>query len=1180
MLVQRLLTKIEQLTAVEISIKEVTLRFPLSLEIKGIAIQGNNFSLLVSRGRVRWSPVFFLYGQASRGWMHVELDDGVLTTKPGNPLDWLTSLTFSRWPPFEAVLRKLQWRGNVPLAPLTIRLRNLQDEFVMEIENEELEIKGVLRENRELSWEAGILRDKSRWKGRFDLENNLVHAESLDKKDPVIVDGQLSWHDTLITILGLTVDWGGWKFAGETSVKLAEHFPLTIQGVMSGENKDQRIVLSIQGENVSFPQDWKGNIQVQAPSRSMEARGKFSFWGKKREVSLVLDAVSLPGVTGKGEIKGFWLGEELNFVLQPLEIQLLGGNSLPQGKGLLTGKVVWNKEGWRGKLSFTSDALTFDRFSVETPHVEVEIAPDRAPLLSGSGGLFGGNLEVVGSFQDGRLFLDGNARGMRFERFMSLPVTGTVSGTLHIEAGKGKEVVKIALTEGELWWNSIILGHVAGGMVTYRGGRLVADAIVLQNGNGWIKGNIDMDRERFTGELEAFDYPFAYRFAGWEVSGLVQGKGSLSGSKEDWALDLSLSSSWNAGEKSGTLALRGLLQGKTLTVDEFVCDWGEGWIKLAGAVEVYRSVDLTGEISRLVLPSNPFGWSGELQSMRFTFRGPWQGVDFSCEAEGENFALQGKPLGEGLMLRVEGNLPLPADNTERMTLAEYFDPRYFRAGEIRIRGVHLSSLGIDFLHRYRGEGTLDLVFHLQPETKQWGFMSEKFSLIFPGYVNFEGEMMGIYDGEELEISQLSLRDAEKCLTIHGQGKLGVKEKTLDFRLQGEIDTVFPFKDGQWVFHGKGGGEIIITGTADSPSVEGKVALTQGELFQDGQQYASFTNIQAELTEGTLHILSAKGTVGEMVITVDGTLSLKDVNLRGQIEGVVPFPDLAQVLRGMWKGNLWFHGTWDDLKLRGELTLRNGLLDFQENRGVTSQDLIGKLKKWEESIPLTVELTLSTADILKVKTRFIDLGLKGALKVTGKGSTIQVEGKLEVEKGTYDLVFVKFPLNGYVFFNHFGAWEPQLSLEGEKEVGRYRVRLSAEGNLSDYTITLNSEPPLSQEEILSLLFLGQEDAYRTLENVNVAPLLLKGLQFLLQKSGGLLSKIPFFDEITFDSSRFSRLFLEKRLGKNVSLGYTQELSGEKNSSWNVEVDFGREWSFKGQIDSKGIKEWWLEFRTRF
>ncbi|NSW75404.1 MAG: hypothetical protein HPY68_01250, partial [Candidatus Atribacteria bacterium] len=87
-------------------------------------------------------------------------------------------------------------------------------------------------------------------------------------------------------------------------------------------------------------------------------------------------------------------------------------------------------------------------------------------------------------------------------------------------------------------------------------------------------------------------------------------------------------------------------------------------------------------------------------------------------------------------------------------------------------------------------------------------------------------------------------------------------------------------------------------------------------------------------------------------------------------------------------------------------------------------------------------------------------------------------------------------------------------------------------------------------------------------------------FLLQKSGGLLSKIPFFDEITFDPSHFSRLALEKRLGKNVSLGYTQELSGEKSSSWNVEIDFGREWSFKGQVDSKGATEWWLEFRTRF
>lgn len=1180
MLVQRIFDRIEKLTAVEISIKEVAFRFPLSLEIRGISVQANDFSLLASRGRIRWNPASPLQARGSQGKILLELDDGELVTKSGNPLDWFASFTFSRWPPFEVVLRRLWWNGNVPLEPLEIHLESLQDRLTMEIKNETLAMKGVLWEKKELAWEVGGSNDKSRWKGRFDLETGLVHVENLDEKAPVVLDGRLSWHDSLVTISGLTVRLGEWQFEGATSIQVAEHFPLTVQGVMRGEKEDQSVALLIRGESLAFPQDWAGEIQVQSPDEGIKAQGRFSLRGKEREASLVLDAVSFPGMMGKGEVKGLWLGEEINFILQRFEVQLLGGNSLPRGKGLLTGKIIWNKEGWGGKLSFQGDVLTFDRLLIETPRVEIEIAPDRVLTLSGSGSIFGGNVHIGGSFRDGQLFLKGTAREMKLERLASLPVTGTVSGTLHIEAGKGKEVVEITLTEGELWWKEIVLGNIAGGTIAYRGGKLTGETIILQSGSGWIKGNLEMEGERFVGDLEAFDYPFTYRWGGWNIGCLMQGKGHIAGSKEHWALDLSLSSSWTAGERKGTFTLRGALQDQTLAVDEFVCDWGEGWVKLAGEIEMYRSVNLAGEVSKLTIPVNPFGWSGELHSLQFTFRGPWQGVDFACEAKGEKFAIQEKPLGEELTLRMEGTLPLPRNDTGRMTLAQYFDPRYFRTGEIRIRGVHLASLGIDFLHRYGGEGVLDLVFRLQPETKQWHFVSENLSLVFPGYVNLRGEMTGIYDGAELRVDRLSLQDVEKHLAIQGQGKLRVKEKTLDFRLQGEMDAVFPFKDGRWVFRGEGQGEIVVAGTTENPSVQGKITVTQGEILRDRQTYASFANVQAKLDQGVLHILSAKGRVGETIVDIDGVLSSKDVHLHGRIAGTALSPDLAEVLKGMWNGDVQLDGTWDDLNLRGELALQNGLLDLREAKGITSQVFIETLKQWEQSVPLTVELILSTADILEVRTRFIDLQLKGALKVTGKGSHLLAEGKLDVEKGTYDLVFVKFPLTGYVFFNHFGALEPQLSLEGEKDVGRYRIRLSAEGSLSDYTLTMTSEPPLSQEEILSLLFLGDEDAYLALENVNVAPLLLKGLQFLLQKSGGLLSKIPFFDEITFDPSHFSRLTLEKRLGKNVSLGYTQELSGEKNSSWDVEVDFGREWSFKGQVDSKGATEWWLEFRTRF
>ncbi|MGC8777220.1 MAG: translocation/assembly module TamB domain-containing protein, partial [Candidatus Caldatribacteriaceae bacterium] len=988
----------------------------------------------------------------------------------------------------------------------------------------------------------------------------------------------LSWHEDRIALSTLNVQAGELAFAGEISVGIEEQLPLTLQGVVRGA-RGQGFSLHIQGERALSLWDWVGEVRIQSLDETMHARGRFSLKAKEQTFSLNLDSASLPGVLGRGKVHGIFAGQGVNLVLQGFQIELPGGGSFPQGRGILDGEFRWGPRGCGGKLLFAGDALIFDRLAIESPRVEVAVAPGKL-LLAGKGNLFGGNIDVRGLFHRGRVFLEGQVEGMALERFSSWPLAGSASGTLQVEVQEGVGKMQLVLTGGRLWWKNRELGAIAGGSLTYGDGKFLGKAIVVKKGNGYLKGDLEIEDENITGELEAFDYPFFYHWGGRELFCSLQGKGQIAGTGKQWALDLALSSSWTMGQQSGTFNLRGTLKDKLLTVDEFSCDWGDGGVSLAGDVEMYQRVNLQGKLSRLVLPSNQFGWSGRLDSLRFTLRGPWQSADFALEAEGGEFALQGRPLGEGLSLRMEGTLPLPADSAEHVSLAQYFDPRSFRRGEIVLRKVNLSSLGIDFLRRYHGEGVLDLVFRLDPEAGQWNFFSDNLSLRFPDYVDFRGTISGTYDGEELKISRLSLVDQAKRVSLKGWGKLGVKEKELDFRLEGEMDTTFPWKDGQWLFSGKGQGSMTITGTPEDPSLNGDIVLSRGEVYRRDEQYASFSEVKAKFTGESLRILSGKGQVGGMAVEVEGELSSRGVNLHCRVDGANIFPGFTEVLKGTWRGNLSLSGAWDDLKLKGELSLQDGLLDLRETKGFTSQHFVAVLENWGNTVPLTVELILSTANILEVKTRFIDLWLGGKVNVTGKGNDLLVEGRLEVQKGTYDLVFVKFPLRGYVFFNHLVALEPQLALEGEKEVGKHRIRLTATGGLSDYTISLSSEPPLSPEEILSLLFLGREDAYLALETVNIAPLLLKGLQFLLRGNDGFLSRIPFFDEIELDLAHFSRLKLEKRLGKNVSLGYTQELSGERKSSWDVEVDFGREWSFRGAMDSRGVTEWWLEFRTRF
>jgi len=1177
-LVQNLIERVERLARVDISVEEMTLRFPFSLELKGVRVRGEAFSLSAPQGRVSWNWLTILRTGRLPDKVFLELDGGELVTGFGNPLDWLPSFTFSQWPPFGVVWRKFTWQGRFPIEPLEVRLENDRRVLRLGVKGQTWEAQGFLREKESLSWEVD-LPDKNPWTGHMDLKTGLLHMEGTREDTRMVLDGRLSWRDDLVTLSDLKVQVGELVFAGEASLALQERFPLLLRGVVRGAKEKPGFSLSIQGERTTSLWDWVGEAQIRSLDEAMKAQGKFSLQGKEKAFSLVLDSVSFSGMAGEGTVRGVWSEQGVNLLLSRFRVGLSKERFFAQGSGVLDGRLRWDAGGLRGKVIFSGDTLVFDRLTIADPRMEVEIMPGKL-LLSGSGHLFGGSVEVGGSFQNGKLLLEGKVREMAFEKFSSFPVTGSLSGTLHIEFQEGKGVVQLSLTEGGLWWKNLPLGDIASGSIVYQDGKILGKDIVVRKHHGYLRGDLEIADEDFTGELEATDYPFSYRFGDREIVSTVQGKGFITGTGKHWSLGVSLSSSWIMGAQSGVFVLKGTLWDRALMVEEFSCDWKEGRMQLAGEVAMYEKVNLRGEISRLHLPPNQFGWSGELNALRFTLSGPWREAELLLQAEGGKFAIQGRPLGEKLSLQMEGTLPLPPGPEEQIPLFQYFDPRYFRRGEIRLQGVNLASLGIDFLQRYHGEGVMDLTFHLEPEARVWNFSSENMVLSFPGYVDFRGKMAGTYNGEELEVTQLALTDREKKITLQGWGKVGVREKELDFQLEGEMDTIFPWKERGWLFHGKGKGSLTITGTADTPSLRGRMVLHQGAVLRGDKTYASFSEVNMEVTGRSLRILSGTGQVGEMAVAMEGELSSQNVDLHFRVGGENILPDLARVLRGKWSGELWLHGVWDDLKLQGELSLENGVLDLRETKGFMAQNLMEALKRWEENLPITVELILSTSNILEVKTRFIELCLEGSLRVTGKGEKLLPEGKLTVQKGTYDLVFVKFPLRGYVFFNHLAALEPQLALEGEKEVGKYRIRLSANGGLSDYTIELSSDPPLSKEEILSLLFLGREDAYLALETVNIAPLLLRGLQFLLRENGDIFSRIPFFDGIELDFGNFSRLKLEKRLGKNVSLGYTQELSGEKKSSWNVEVDFSREWSFRGEMDSGGTTEWWLEFRTRF
>lgn len=272
-----------------------------------------------------------------------------------------------------------------------------------------------------------------------------------------------------------------------------------------------------------------------------------------------------------------------------------------------------------------------------------------------------------------------------------------------------------------------------------------------------------------------------------------------------------------------------------------------------------------------------------------------------------------------------------------------------------------------------------------------------------------------------------------------------------------------------------------------------------------------------------------------------------------------------------------------INLQGEAKIFDGWGDFTGGSSVENySSLFSQLEDNLRKIPLSLELTLYTGNKVRIKTRFLDLEMEGKLVIGIEDGKINGEGKLEVVEGSYDLVGIKIPLTGYITFNPLYGLNPRINLYGEKEMGSYHIFLEATGPVDDYEAILKSEPFLSEEEILSLLVLGEKDAYLSLDDINWQPLIWKAGQLLLGNKifpeGGFLDEI----DIKFLSSEygFYGVRWEKGIGKNSFIGYTQDLSGEGNSSWDFAINFDKEWSLKMEGNTTGEMNWMLEFNTKF
>ncbi len=165
------------------------------------------------------------------------------------------------------------------------------------------------------------------------------------------------------------------------------------------------------------------------------------------------------------------------------------------------------------------------------------------------------------------------------------------------------------------------------------------------------------------------------------------------------------------------------------------------------------------------------------------------------------------------------------------------------------------------------------------------------------------------------------------------------------------------------------------------------------------------------------------------------------------------------------------------------------------------------------------VAIKTKDPVLIRGNLAIGGAIADLKLTGTGLHPELQGLVRLENVEATLPFSRLEVsNGFLYFDPSDSFNPRIELQGESVIRDYTVRVYVYGTMLAPEAIFTSEPPLAQEEIISLIATGATRAELSGGNVlagRAAMLLVQQLYRKIFKKG----------EPTQSNTAFNRLDLD-------------------------------------------------------
>ena len=460
----------------------------------------------------------------------------------------------------------------------------------------------------------------------------------------------------------------------------------------------------------------------------------------------------------------------------------------------------------------------------------------------------------------------------------------------------------------------------------------------------------------------------------------------------------------------------------------------------------------------------------------------------------------------------------------------------------------------------------------------------------------DGPIELTFADEVISVERFTLKSTDTHFTLTGTASLR-DDRRLDLRANGSVNLkLAETLDPNLTSYGDSNINVKVGGTIAEPLVSGNVEVMHAGMsmidlpvgFGDVNGTLAFNGDRLELED-------VSGRMGGGHVKLDGfitygrtlgfNLSADGTDIRFRYSGISVTSD--QSLR--------LTGTTESSQLTGNITVtRFAQIPTADLQALFAQAgapaRIPNPKSPLNNLHLEVRI-LSTPE-LTVQTSLAKLSGDVDLRLRGTAARPVLLGRINIAEGDVKLAGTKYHLErGDITFIDPVRIDPVLDVEATTRVRDYDITIGLHGTLERLNTTYRSDPPLSSDDIISLLAFGKTQTENAMGS-STSPGLGQGAGGVLLSSAlnstltNRVSKLFGSSSIRINPSvggvendPNARLTIEQQVSNNITLTYVTNLARSAQEVIQFEYNINSEYSLEGMRDENGVVSFDVLIRKR-